>query len=70
MIRSFMQCPGCRKKGVHLRLGRHDDVFVCRYCDWYAYNDGTDTSDVKARTALLELNPTHPMRPLPEETHD
>jgi hypothetical protein len=49
-------CPNCGRKGVTLRLGR-EDHFGCRYCDWYAFNDGLDEPDVVNRSALAEMNP-------------
>lgn len=60
--RSLMTCPGCRKRGVNLRLGR-EDHWACRYCHWFAYSAGADQVDVEGRIALRARNLLHPSAP-------
>ena len=51
----LLLCPGCFKRGVSLRL-KHDDVYTCRYCEWFAYASGHDKDDVNGRLFLRVLN--------------
>jgi hypothetical protein len=54
----YLICPGCGKKGVWNCMTRQGgDVFLCRYCDWYAYATGNDTFDVQERRRLVASNP-------------
>ncbi len=52
----LLTCPGCRKRGVSLRMDRGpDDVYCCRYCEWSAYASGSDDIDVIERAKLENL---------------
>ena len=52
----LLVCPGCKKRGVSYRMTGSDDMWGCRYCDWYAFANGHDRPDVLARRALQSEN--------------
>lgn len=63
MRRTYMRCPGCKKKGVTLRLRNNgEDHYGCRYCDWFAFTSEEYRSDVERRRLLYAINPIKPLR--------
>jgi ribosomal protein L37AE/L43A len=54
---TYLRCPDCGKKGVTYRMNRHDDVWMCRYCEWHAYGQGEDRCDRDNRRRLANANP-------------
>lgn len=64
-VTTFMRCPDCLRKGVSRRWGRGSgDFYGCRYCEWYAYDEGYQESDVRERARLREVNPGDTRIPL------
>lgn len=54
----YLRCPECNKKGVSLRLRSHgEDLYGCKYCEWYCYVEGNDMTDVRERQRLIDANP-------------
>ena len=57
MTAVFHHCPACKKKGVHLKLGK-EDWWLCKYCeDWAMCNEGNDETDCVLRVELAAANP-------------
>jgi ribosomal protein L37AE/L43A len=52
----LLVCPECLKKGVSYRMNRSEDVWQCKYCEWYAFATGHDKPDVINRRRLAGLN--------------
>lgn len=57
MKRKLVRCPDCGKRGVYSNLNGSDDSVQCRYCDWYAFQNGNDDSDIRERNRLVAANP-------------
>lgn len=54
----FLKCPDCRKHGVYWKAAtRGEDAYHCRYCWWFAFTQGGDTTDTRELGLLEYLNP-------------
>lgn len=54
----LLVCPDCQRRGVGLRLGRGDDRYSCRYCDFYTYANAGDRIDLEHMRRLKWFNPS------------
>lgn len=54
----LLTCPDCAKRGVYWKAARHgEDAYRCRYCWWFAFTQGGDTTDKRELGLLQCVNP-------------